>query len=119
MSLTQEQVEKYRGYRGDRRCKRCSWFGHMAYNCQYEERLVAREQRRGLCNNRWNVLKSRVMGCKENRKVVHSEKREAQQGVRCWGYEELGQTAKEGVANKGKRDSSKEVFGGKTREEMD
>jgi len=30
------------------------------------------------------------MGCEEDRKVAHSEKREVQQGVRCWGCEELG-----------------------------
>ena len=24
-------VEKFRGYRGDKRCRRCNWFGHMAH----------------------------------------------------------------------------------------
>ena len=26
-----------------------------------------REQRRGSCENRWNALRSRVMGCEEDR----------------------------------------------------
>jgi len=24
-------VERFRGYRGDKRCRKCSWFGHMAH----------------------------------------------------------------------------------------
>ena len=24
-------VEMFRGYRGDKRCRKCSWFGHMAH----------------------------------------------------------------------------------------
>ena len=28
---SRQHVEKFRGYRGDRRCKKCSWFGHMAH----------------------------------------------------------------------------------------
>jgi len=62
----------------------------MAYHCQYEERMAEREQRGGLCRNRWNALRTRVMGCEEDRKEVYSIRREAQQGVRCWGCGELG-----------------------------
>jgi len=83
MSLTQQQLESYKGYRGDRRCKRCSWFGHLACNCEHEERVAAREQREELCGNRWNVLRSRVMGCEEDRRAVHSIRREVQQGMKC------------------------------------
>ena len=28
---SQWYVERFRGYRGDKRCKRCSWFGHTAH----------------------------------------------------------------------------------------
>jgi len=28
---SQQYVERFRGYRGDKRCKKCSWFGHMAH----------------------------------------------------------------------------------------
>jgi len=37
-----------------------------------------REQRGGLCENRWNTLKSRVMGCKEDRVAVCPQKGEVQ-----------------------------------------
>jgi len=30
------------------------------------------------------------MACKEERKVAHSMGKEAQQGVKCWGYGEVG-----------------------------
>jgi len=90
MSLTQQQLEAFKGYRRDRRCRRCNWFGHMARHCQYEERMAEREQREELCRNRWNTLRTRVMGCEEDRKEVCSIRREAQQGVRCWGCGELG-----------------------------
>jgi len=90
MSLTQQQLEAFKGYRGDRRCQRCNWFGHMACHCQYKERMAKREQRGGLYRNRWNTLRTRVMGCEEDRKKVRSIRGEAQQGVRCWGCGKLG-----------------------------
>ena len=33
MTLTRKQQEMYKGYRGDRRCFACGWFGHLARNC--------------------------------------------------------------------------------------
>jgi len=90
MSLIQQQLKVYKGYRKDWRCKRCSWFGHLACNCEYEKRVAAREQREGLCSNRWSALKSRVMGCKKDRKVARSIRREAQQEMKCWGCRVVG-----------------------------
>ena len=46
---SQQYVEKFRGYRGDKRCRKCSWFGHMAHQCRREEVKAKREQRGGLC----------------------------------------------------------------------
>jgi len=43
-----QYVERFRGYRGDKRCRKCSWFGHMAYQCRREEIEAEREQRGGL-----------------------------------------------------------------------
>jgi len=90
MSLTHQQLEVYKGYREDRRYKRCSWFGHLARNCEYKERVAAREQREGLCSNRWSALKSRVMGCEEDRKAARSIKRKAQQEMKYWGCGVVG-----------------------------
>jgi len=51
---------------------------------------VAREQRGGLCENRWNTLRSRVIGCKEDKRIACSVRREAQQRVKFWGCGEVG-----------------------------
>jgi len=45
----QQYMERFRGYRGDKRCRKCSWFGHMAHQCRREEVKAEREQRGGLC----------------------------------------------------------------------
>ena len=83
-------VEKYRGYRGDRRCKKCRWFGHRAHQCRREEVKAERELRGGLDENRWKPLEYRVMRCDEERKVARSIRREAQQGVKYWGCGKMG-----------------------------
>ena len=31
---SQKYMEKFRGYRGDTRCRKCEWFGHMAHHCR-------------------------------------------------------------------------------------
>jgi len=87
---SQWYVERYRGYRGDRRCKKCSWFGHRAHQYRREEVKVERELRGGSDENRWKPLECRVMRCDEEREAVHSVKREAQQGVKCWRCGEIG-----------------------------
>ena len=83
-------VKKYRGYRGDKRCKKCSWFGHMAHQCRREEVEAEREQRGGSYKNRWKTLECRVMRCDEEREVARSMRREAQRGVKCWGCGKVG-----------------------------
>jgi len=83
-------VEKFRGYRGDTRCRKCGWFGHRAHHCRRTEIEAERELRRGLCENRWKPLECRVMRCDEEREAVHSTRREAQQEARCWGCGEVG-----------------------------
>ena len=27
-----QYVKRFRGYRGDKRCRKCNWFGHMAHH---------------------------------------------------------------------------------------
>ena len=83
-------VERFRGHRGDRRCRKCGWFRHMAHHCRRMEIKTEREQKRGLYKNRWEPLRCRVMACKEERRVACSIRREAQQLVRCWGCGEEG-----------------------------
>ena len=49
---SQRYVEKFKGYRGDTRCRKCGWFGHRAYYCRRVEIEAKKEQRGGLCKNR-------------------------------------------------------------------
>jgi len=77
-------VERFRGYRRDMTCRKCGWFGHMAHYCRRMKIKVEREQRG------WQPLRCRVIAYEEERKVACSERREAQQGVKCWGYGEEG-----------------------------
>jgi len=60
-------VERFRGYRGDTRYRKCGWFGHMAHHCRRAEIEVEREQTGGLQENRWKPLECRVMRCDEER----------------------------------------------------
>jgi len=87
---SRQYVERFRGYRGDRRCKKCSWFGHRAHQCRRVEVEAERELRRGWDENRWKPLECRMMRCDEEREVACSVRREAQQGVKCWGCGEMG-----------------------------
>ena len=82
---SRQYAERFREYRGDKRCRKCSWFGHMAYQCRREEIKAEREQRGGLQENRWKPLRYRVMACEEERRAVRSVRREVQQTVKCWG----------------------------------
>ena len=87
---SQRYVERFRGYRGDKRCRRCNWFGHMAHQCRREEIEAEKELRGGSEENRWEPLRCRVMMCDEEREAACSTRREAQQGVKCWGCGEVG-----------------------------
>ena len=44
---SQWYVERFRGYRGDTRCRKCGWFGHMAHHCRRTEIENERELRGG------------------------------------------------------------------------
>jgi len=87
---SRKYVERFRGYKGDMRCRKCRWFGHMAHHCRRMEIKAEREQRGGSCENRWELLRCRVMASEEERKVAYSARREAQQMIKCWGCEEEG-----------------------------
>jgi len=49
---SQQYVERFRGYKGDKRCKRCSWFGHMAHQCRRKKIEANKRQEGELCENR-------------------------------------------------------------------
>ena len=76
-------MERFRGYRGDTRCRKCGWFGHMAHHCRRTEIEAERELRGGSYKNRWEPLRCGVMRCDEERKAARSMRREAQQELKC------------------------------------
>jgi len=57
----------------------------MARYCRYEEVVSARQGGRERSENKWEVLRTRVIAGEEDRHEVRSAKREAQQERRCWG----------------------------------
>jgi len=83
-------VERFRRYRGNKRYRKCSWFGHRAHHCRRAEIEAEREQRGELQENRWKLLECRVIRCNEEREAVCSVRRKAQQGVKCWRCGEVG-----------------------------
>jgi len=64
---SQRYVERFRGYRGDRRCKKCRWFRYMAHHYRRIEIKAERELKGGLCENGWEPLRCRVIVCEEKR----------------------------------------------------
>ena len=87
---SQRYVERFRGYRGDTRCRKCGWFGHMVHYCRRAEIKAERKQKGGSDENRWEPLRCRVIACDEEKMAVRSIRREVQQLVRCWGCREEG-----------------------------
>jgi len=87
---SRQYMERFRGDRGDRRCKKCNWFGHRAYQCKRRELEADRELREGSDENRWKLLECRVMRYDEEREAARSIRRKVQQGVKCWGCGETG-----------------------------
>ena len=85
-----QYVKRFRGYRGDKRCRKCNWFGHMAHHCRRTEIESEREQRGGLQENKWKPLECRIMRCDEEREAARSIRREAQQRIEYWGCGEVG-----------------------------
>ena len=80
---SREYVKRFREHRGDRRCKKCEWFGHMAHHCRRGEIEDERKLREGSSENRWKPLEYRVMSCDEERMAACSMRKEAQQQVKC------------------------------------
>jgi len=62
----------------------------MAHHYRKAEIEAKRELRGGLCENRWELLRCRVMRCDEEREAAYSMMREAQQEMKCWGCGQVG-----------------------------
>jgi len=78
-----------RGKRGDCRCCKCGWFGHLAYHCRHKEILAERWRKSGGGGNKFMPLLSKVYRRMEGGDASCPYKRKAQP-TRCWGYGEVG-----------------------------
>ena len=62
---------------------------------------------RELCKNQWNALRSRVMRSEGEREAVCSERREVQQGTKCWGCGEAGHVQRRQCTQQGEKHSKR------------
>jgi len=67
---SRKHVKRFRGHRRDRRCRRCRWFGHIAHHYRRAEIKAERELRGESYENRWELLRCRVMAIEEERMTV-------------------------------------------------
>ena len=91
----------------------------MARYCRYEEVMSARQGGRERSENKWEVLRTRVIAGEEDRHAVCSAKREAQQERRCWGCKDEGHclwACPKKVACPGKGKAQQEELRGRTEE---
>jgi len=91
----------------------------MVRHCRYEEVMLARQGGREGSENKWKVLRTRVMAEEEDRHAVCSAKRKAQQERRCWGYGEEGHclwACPKKAAHPGKGKAQQEKLRGRTEE---
>ena len=89
MPCTRAYIEMMRGRRGDRRCCKCGWFGHLARHCRQREILAERQRKPEGGSNKFAPLLSKVCRRTEGGIAAHPYKGKAQPMV-CWGYGEEG-----------------------------
>jgi len=87
--FTREYFEIMRGRREDCHCEKCSWFGHMAYQCRRKEIMEERRRKLSGRGNKFAPLQSKVYRRIEKGYVAHLYKGKAQP-TRCWGCGEAG-----------------------------
>jgi len=78
-----------RGRKGDCCCKKCSWFGHMAYQCRKKEIMEERKGRLNSKGNKFTPLLSKVCRRMEGGNAVHPFEGKAQP-IKYWGCREVG-----------------------------
>jgi len=89
MLCTQAYIEMMRGRRGDHRCHKCGWFGHLACHCRQKEILEERKRKSMGGGNKFAPLLSKVCRRMEEGNAVRPYEGKAQP-TRCWGCGEAG-----------------------------
>jgi len=82
-SCIRTYIKIMRGKRGDYCCKKCGWFGHMAYQCRQKEILEERRRKSMYRANKFVPLLSKVCKRMEERNTAYLYERKAQP-TRCW-----------------------------------
>jgi len=57
---TRAYIEMMRGRRGNCRCHKCGWFGHLAHHCRQKEILAERRRKSEGGDNKFVPLLSKV-----------------------------------------------------------
>ena len=78
-----------RGRRGDHRCRKCGWFGHLARHCRQKEILEERQRKLEGGSNKFAPLLIKVCRRMEEGNVARPYEGKAQP-TRCWGCGEAG-----------------------------
>jgi len=89
MPCTWAYIEVMRERRGDHRCCKCGWFGHLAHHCRQKEILEKRKRKSMGGGNKFALLLSKVCRRMEGGNAVRPYEGKAQP-TRCWGCEEVG-----------------------------
>jgi len=86
---TRAYIEMMRGRRGDCRCRKCGWFGHLACHCRQREILAERRRKSEGGSNKFALLLSKVCRRMEEGNAACPWEGKAQP-TRCWGCGEAG-----------------------------
>ena len=86
---TRAYIEMMRGRRGDQRCRKCGWFGHLARHCRQKEILAERRRKSEGGGNKFVPLLSKV--CRRMEGGIAARPYEGKaQPTTCWGCREVG-----------------------------
>jgi len=86
---TRAYIEMMRGRRGDHKCCKCGWFGHLAHHCRQKEILAERRRKSEGGGNKFVPLLSKV--CRRIEGGIAACLYEGKaQPTTCWGCREVG-----------------------------
>ena len=88
-SCTRAYIEMMRRGRGDRRCRKCGWFGHLAHYYRQIKIMTERRKKSEGGGNKFAPLLSKVCRRMEKGNAVHPYEGKAQP-TKCWGCGEVG-----------------------------
>jgi len=86
---TRAYIKMMRGRRGNHRCHKCGWFGHLARHCRQKEILEERRRKSVGGDNKFAPLLNKV--CRRMKGEIVARLYEGKvQPMTCWGCREVG-----------------------------